>query len=101
MIELHHLDLNSSGWIVADPSELLRLLEIFVRLIHRGKKFKGVADLLATSDGSVAPFHQGDLLTDLHILGILFLNEQVLAVYHSFLANGVLRMKIDGAGLRR
>lgn len=101
VIELDHFDLNGGGWVVADPSHFNGTLEVFVCLINSSEQLERVTNDFTTCNCSVTPLHEGNSLANLDCLGIILLDEQVLAEHDGLLSEGSLGVQVNGAGLGR
>jgi hypothetical protein len=84
VIVLNQSDFDGGLRVGGHPSKLLGLLEIFIGFVDSTVQHKVGTISFLLSDGNVTPLHEGNLITDLHISGIIALNPSFTAVKDRF-----------------
>jgi hypothetical protein len=102
VIVLNQSDFDSGFGVGSHPGKFLGFLEIFIGLVNGTVQYKVGTIRFLLSDGYVTPLHEGHLITDLHISGIITFNPGFTAVKNRFGANiSVFRVKGLRASLNR
>jgi len=102
VIELADLDFDSGLLISGDPSDLLGALEVLVLFVDVSVKNKVFSVGFLLGDGGIAPLHESHLLAFSEILGVVSLDDEVLAVDDDLGSDGlILGMQVSGAAFAR